>query len=189
LPLDFLYYTENEKKEGSEMRILLMLKFMLLFLVGTTFALPQLSPTSLPYSWEKGGVRATLIGTKSLSTNLGFIGLRGVDADKGYKFIGVHGSYENLTHRGLSYVEIRDGGPHFPIFELETNRGNIYKHSFKGGVLVPPSNGLRPEEKIEHWEVFEIRQDEEPVSLYGLEFNKKTGKWHTAYVWEIKDLI
>ena len=156
--------------------IYLILAFIVFVLFGCSSGDNQgknPADVSFPYRWEKGGVRAILIGIKSY----GEFGRR---AERGYKFIGIYGIYENLTHRSLSYREVLDKGAHIPILKLKTNRGNIYEHRFRTGACGLFASDLRPEENKECWIVFEIRLDEEPIQLDGLESNK------VMYVWKIK---
>lgn len=152
----------------------------------TSSPIPTPQLLTLPYSWEKGGIRATLIAVRPLGLASPPIG--SPSSSPGYKRIGVVGGYHNLQNVAATYRYMLDDGATLPALELETSRGNRYK-TVVGSGLLPPVNGLRPEESsAERTAVFETRVDEDPVTLFGLvhEGRAGVGTWRVAYIWKLR---
>lgn len=136
---------------------------------------------TLPHSWEKGGTRATLLRVEPQLPGRS-------SPSPGYKRLGVVGKYQNLQNVAVTDRYMLDSGALLPVLELETTRGNRYK-TLVGSGFLPPPNGLRPEEASgEMTATFEIRVDEEPVTLFGLVYMGTTasGFWEVAYVWRLR---
>jgi len=178
-------------------RLGLILMIALALGVARAAALPHGTPKvqtrSLPTTWRADGIGVTIVGLRDLGTNLAEIELSGVDARKGYTFVGVQGRWRNFLHRAVAYGQIRDHGPRLPQLKLVTTRGNIYERSgaMVYGLAIPPASGLWPEEIADDWEVFEIRLNEKPRTLLGYVYTGKPSThdpkaWRLAYRWPIK---
>jgi len=148
---------------------------------------PAPETVSFPTSWEEGEIRLTVTDIHMLGQDLSEIGLWGVEADEGYQFVGVRGIFENLAHEEKSGQAVRDQSPSVAL-RLITDRGNVYERSAGGGDYIAGlwwSTDLKPEEAVEDWAAFEIRNDEQPVRLEGLIYEDASDMWRLRYLWQL----
>lgn len=195
---------------GKWLKIVLSMVFMLIVLgVGTYLIFfregaEELEPkvVTFPFSWEEdeegyltnitgkpGVVRITVVNITALGKTLKKVGSY-LEAEEGYQFYGVYAIGKNLLHE-----EWWTGGAHGHVgtnFELKTNRGNLYKpKSGWGDIRFGFGSPMRPEEQVDGWVIFEIREDEEPVELRHYEVMNPGASWEEqelgiVYIWRIE---
>ena len=154
----------------------------------TTTTEPEPETLSFPTSWEEGEILLTVTGMRMLGPDLSEIGLSGVGAHEGYQFVGVRGIFENLAHEEKSGQAVRDQSPSVAL-RLITDRDNMYERNAAGGgdyiAGLSWSTDLKPQEAVENWAAFEIRNDEQPVRLEGLIYEDASDTWRLRYLWQL----
>lgn len=141
---------------------------------------------TFPFSWTEtdhrnASIKITVVNITSLGTgNLERIGLRGIEADEGYRFYGVYLTFKNLRHEEY-YTHGSGIGAYL---DIKTNRSNIYKAGYGYSSFARPPD-LRPEEESDGWIWFQIRVDEKPIELRNYEV--LNDELEIAYIWKIED--
>lgn len=136
---------------------------------------------------KSGVIRITVVNITAFGKKTK--GILGWEAEEGYQFYGAYVLGKNLLHE-----EWWTGGAHGYVgtsFELKTNRTNIYKPKPLGDIRFGFGSPLKPEEQVDGWVYFEIREDEIPIELRHYEVINPEASWEKrelgiVYIWKIE---
>jgi len=150
---------------------------------------PQI--VTFPYTWVEYDMEVTVVNVTALGKSVLVIeGIREgappppweKEAEEGYQFYGVYATFKNL--RDARWDCYPPEGPLAGgVFELETDKGNVYKTTVRALFF-------EPHQEKEKWGYFEILDDERPVELRCLKVVNPDApyqefKLSVAYIWKI----
>ncbi len=170
----------------------------------TTTTTPTTPPTSspeefepqivtFPYTWVEYDMEVTVVNFTALGKSVLVIEeiREGAppppwekETEEGYQFYGVYTTFKNL--RDARWDCYPPEGPLAGcVFELETDKGNVYKSLTAVRALF-----FEPHQEKEKWGYFEILDDEKPVELRCLKVvnpdaHYREFKLSVAYIWKI----